>query len=69
MIMSIIKFNAGYERAVRGTQTPAALFNLHIWSYAFKNIQERNGMYFLLQILDWSIKANKKSLLLLELAF
>lgn len=48
MIMSIIKFNGGYEQMVRGTQTPAALSNLHIWSYAFKNIQEWNVMCFLL---------------------
>lgn len=39
MIIGIIKFNSGYEPTAGWTQTPTALYNLKIWSYAFKKFK------------------------------
>lgn len=48
-------------------QSPAAWYNLNVWSCAVKNVQEwRAGTCcYKLQTLQWCIKANKKALLLL----
>lgn len=46
VIMSIIKFDSGYESTVRWTRTPTALHNLKVRGALFKMF--KNKWYFLL---------------------